>query len=312
MSGNAEIRKLLQQKLGVEQAQLYKRATAIANSLSIKTSDAILVLAAKNSINLHKHGFASAKLEEIRKLLPHVSGANSPAPAPVAASPKGKRGRSKSKKGFKVKVQDAEDDPILSKATHAEMLAMIPVYQTLYTMENSIRQFINRVLTATHGKDWWDKLAPRGLKETVAKRTKEESVNAWHQKRSANSIDYLDLDQLPALIRATQADFVPTFFKTVEWFQHFVDEVYQSRCVVCHMNPLIQNNVDGVGLRFNHWENLVKEKIGEVRKLEGKVPAALEVAVTSVEPAGAVNVPSVVEATPEEVGGGISSKPSTI
>src|SRR5713226_800153 len=128
MSGNAEIRKLLQQKLGVEQAQLYKRAEAVANSLSIKTSDAILVLAAKNNINLHKHGIASAKLEEIRKLLPHVSATNSP--APVAASPKGKRGRSK--KGFKVKVQDAEDDPILSKATHAEMLAMVPVYQTLY------------------------------------------------------------------------------------------------------------------------------------------------------------------------------------
>jgi hypothetical protein len=270
MAGNADIRKLLQQKLGVEQAQLYKRAEAITNSLSIKTSDAILVLAAKNNINLHKHGIASAKLEEIRKLLPHVWAANSPAPAPVDASPKGKRGKSKSKKGFKVKVQDAEDDPILSKATHAEMLAMIPVYQTLYTLENSIRQFINRVLTATHGKDWWDKLAPRGLKETVAKRTKEESVNAWHQKRSSNSIDYLDLDQLPALIRATQVDFVPTFFKTVEWFQHFVDEVYQSRCVVCHMNPLIQNNVDGVGLRFNHWENLVKEKIGEVQKLEAK------------------------------------------
>lgn len=300
MAGNADIRKLLQQKLGVERAQLYKRAETIANSLSIQTSDAILVLAAKNNINLHKHGIASAKLEEIRKLLPHVSAVNSPAPAPVAASPKGKSGRSKSKKGFKVKVQDAEDDPILSTATHAEMLAMIPVYQTLYTMENSIRQFINRVLTATHGKDWWDKLAPRGLKETVAKRTKEESVNAWHQKRSANSIDYLDLDQLPALIRATQADFVPTFFKTVEWFQHFVDEVYQSRCVVCHMNPLIQNNVDGVGLRFNHWENLVKEKIGEVRKLEDKGTTAttVEVATLPIVPAVAADPPSLPRVPP--------------
>jgi|SRR5208282_3639866 len=302
MASNADIRKLLQQKLGIEQAQLYKRAEAVANSLSIKTSDAILVLAAKKNINLHKHGIASAKLEEIRKLLPHVSATNSPAPAPVAASPEGKRSKSKSKRGFKVKVQDAEDDPILSKATHAEMLAMIPVYQTLYTLENSIRQFINRVLTATHGKDWWDKLAPRGLKETVAKRTKEESVNAWHQKRSSNSIDYLDLDQLPALIRATQADFVPTFFKTVEWFQHFVDEVYQSRCVVCHMNPLIQNNVDGVGLRFNHWENLVKEKIDEVRKLE-RVGSAANVQASPVQPTVAVAIPASAGPTPQEAGG---------
>jgi hypothetical protein len=157
MAGKADIRKLLQQKLGVERAQLYNRAGTIANSLSIKTSDAILVLAAKSHINLQKHGIASAKLEEIRKLLPHVSATTPSVAVPVAASSNAKRGRAKSKKGFKVKVQDAEDDPILSKATHAEMLAMIPVYQTLYTLENSIRQFINRVLTATHGKEWWDK-----------------------------------------------------------------------------------------------------------------------------------------------------------
>ncbi len=136
MAGNADIRNLLQQKLKVERAQLYKRAETIANSLSIKTSDAILVLAAKNSINLHKHGIASAKLEEIRKLLPHLSAATPSVAVPVATSSNNKRGKTKSKKGFKVKVQDAEDDPILSKATHAEMLAMIPVYQTLYTLEN--------------------------------------------------------------------------------------------------------------------------------------------------------------------------------
>ena len=127
MAGKTDIRKLLQQKLGVERAQLYNRAAAIANSLSIKTSDAILVLAAKSHINLQKHGVASAKLEEIRKLLPHVSAATVSVAVPVAASSKAKRGKAKSKKGFKVKVQDAEDDPILSKATHAEMLAMIPV-----------------------------------------------------------------------------------------------------------------------------------------------------------------------------------------
>jgi hypothetical protein len=296
MSGNAEIRKQLQQRLGVERAQLYKRAEVVANSLSIKTSNAILVLAAKNNINLHKHGIASVKLEEIRKLLPHVAAPNLSAPAPVVASPKGKRGGSKSKRGFKVKVQDAEDDPILSKATHAEMEAMVPVYKALYTLENSIRQFLTRVLVAKHGEKWWDKLATRDLQRTYDNNTKAEAVNAWHQRRSTNPIDYIDLDQLPDLVRAAQKDFVPTFFKNEGWFQHFVEEVYQSRCVVCHMNPLNQNNVDNVGIKFNQWETLVKAKIGEVQKLEGKVPAVPAVAVAPVEPAAAVNVPSVAEA----------------
>lgn len=298
MARNAGLRKLLQQKLGVERAQLYKRAEALASSLSCDTSDAILVLAQRNGINLKKYGgdLSPAKLKEIRELSSHATAATAAAVPLPAASSKGKRGKPKSKKSFRVKVQDEEDDPILSHKTHDEMEAMVPVYKKLYTLENSIRQFITRVLKAKHGEYWWNKIAPRGLKDTLAKRMKDESVNAWHQKRSSNPIDYADLDQLPALIRQAQSDFVPTFFKSVEWFQHFVDEVYPSRCVVCHMNPLIQNNVDGVGVKFNYWENLVKEKIGEVKKLEEKAaePQVLAepVPVSPVQPAVSVATPT--------------------
>ena len=165
-------------------------------------------------------------------------------------------------------MQKPENDPILAKATRDEMEAMVPVYKTLYQLENSIRQFIARVLRAKQGENWWDKLAPRGLKDHLAKRTTDDEINAWHQKRSANPIDYLDLNQLPALVRATQTDFVPPFFPTYEWFQQFIEEVYRSRCVVCHMNPLIQPNVDAVAVRFNQWELLVKGKAADVENLE--------------------------------------------
>jgi len=314
MARNADLRKMLQQKLGIERAQLYKRAETLANSLSCTTSEAILVLAQKSGINLKKHGgdLSAERLKEIRELVSHVPASTLAAAAPVAARSSGKRGKAKSKRPFKVKVQDADDDPILPKTTHAEMEAMVPVFKTLYTMENSIRQFINRVLTATHGKDWWNQVAPRGLRDTVAKRMKEESVNAWHQKRSSNPIEYLDLDQLPSLVRQAQADFAPTFFKTVEWFQHFIDEVYQSRCVVCHMNPLTQNNVDGVGLRFNHWENLVKEKIGEVHSLEGKVFTAPEAQLSPVQPTAVMEAPSTPASAHPEVAGRDSSKTSPV
>ncbi|MFZ0861485.1 MAG: hypothetical protein WCA27_13590 [Candidatus Sulfotelmatobacter sp.] len=268
MRSNTWIRKLLEQKLDVKRAQLYNLAKQVADSLSISTADAILVLAAKNNINLHKHGpdLSKEKLDEIRRLVPQLP-ANTNA-ATVGTIPGGKRNTPKAKKVFQVKLEKAEDDPVLSAATHAEMEAMVKVYEVLYQLENSIRQLITRVLKANHGDNWWDKLAPRGLKDTLAKRTRDEEINAWHQKRSTNPIDYLDLDQLPALVRAAQADFVPAFFRSIEWFQHFIDEVYVSRCVVCHMNPLNQTNVDGVGLAFNKWETLAKRKILNVEKLE--------------------------------------------
>jgi hypothetical protein len=268
MARNGELRKLLEQKLGVGQAQLYKNAKEFSDSLSISTGDAILVLAVKNHINLHKIGvdLPVGKLDQIRGLLPYVPTTNTATSAPQKSD--GKRSAPKVKKVFKVKLEKAKDDPILDKTTRAEIETMVPVYQTLSELENSIRQFIVRVLKAKHGKDWWEKKAPGTPKEQVAKRMKDDQINAWHQKRSANPIDYLDLNQLPALVRATQADFVDAFFPSTEWFQQFIDEVYRSRCVVCHMNPLTQNNVDGVALRFNQWQELVKAKIADVEKLE--------------------------------------------
>jgi hypothetical protein len=276
MARNEDLRKLLEKKLNVKQAQLYHIAQGIANSLSISTGDAMLVLAAKNQINLHKHGgnLPAGKLDQIRGLLPYLPAAQATAAPAVSSGRNGRRGAARPKRVFKVKLEKPENDPILDRVTLTEMEAMALVYRTLYQLENSIRQFIARVLKAQNGKDWWDKKAPQTPKEQVAKRMKDDQINAWHQKRSANPIDYLDLNQLPALVRAAQSDFVDAFFPSTEWFQQFIDEVYRSRCVVCHMNPLTQNNVDGVGLRFNQWEELVKAKTADLKKLENPASAA--------------------------------------
>ena len=93
MARNGDLRKLLEKKLDVKQAQLYRIAQGIANSLSISTGDAMLVLAAKNQINLQKHGgnLPAGKLEQIRGLLPYLP-ATAQATA-TASAPSGSNGR---------------------------------------------------------------------------------------------------------------------------------------------------------------------------------------------------------------------------
>jgi hypothetical protein len=263
---------LLQEKLKIKRAQVYNRASVIADSLSVSTGDGLLVLAAQEKINLHKHGYPPAKVEKIRGL---VALAPVPGKIPAIETSVGPR-RSKlkaarPKPAFRVKLQkSATEDPLLSPAVLNDVKAMVQVYETLYRLENSIRVFITRVLSAKHGANWWDAVAPNGHKTRVQARTQDEEVNAWHQKRSRSPIDYLDLDQLPALVRNNQAAFVPAFFASAEWFQHFIEELYRSRCVGCHMNPLTQTNIDAVGVRFNQWQTLVKEKLAGLEQLEAR------------------------------------------
>ena len=271
MAQNGKIRGLLAEKLGVKNTRLYAIAKDVSDSLSISTADAILLLAAKNGINLHKYGgdLPEGKIEKIRELLPYLPQRTAtPTPAMPSNGQSRSRGtRQKKKVSSRVKLMRPEQDPILEKSTLDEMEAMTPVYEVLYHLENSMRQFINRVLRAKHGADWWNKVAPRGLRETVEDRTREDEINGWHQKRSKEPIDYLDLKQLPALVRATQPDFVSQFFPNLEWFQQFVDELYRSRCVISHMNPLIQTNIDAVHVRFNQWQQLMKAKLGDLKAL---------------------------------------------
>jgi hypothetical protein len=289
------IHKLLGQKLNLKRAQVYKLAKEIADTLSIKTSDGMLVLAAQQRINLHKYGVAAAEVDRIRGLVRHVPAPSQPIAASSEATAKNRKLNSVRKKNaFKVKVHRSEQiDPLLSNAKLNEMKAMVQVYEILYHLENSIREFISRVLTAKQGSGWWQNIAlPRTPREKVSTRTRDDEINAWHQKRSSREIDYLDLNELPALVRAAQTDFVPAFFESIEWFQQLISELYRSRCVVCHMNPLTQNNVDAVGVRFNHWQNLVKAKLAQLEQLEAQ--AASQPPVQAVAPAApAVSIPPV-------------------
>lgn len=275
------IHKLLGQKLNLKKAQVYRRAKDIADTLSIKTGDGMLVLAAQHKINLHKYGVSAPDVDRIRNLVNHAPAQSKPVPE---ANGSGRNGRKldavRKKNAFKVKVHRSEQvDPLLPNAKLNEMKAMVQVYEILYHLENSIREFISRVLTAQHGSGWWQNIAlPRTPKEKVAARTRDDEINAWHQKRSTREIDYLDLNELPALVRAAQTDFVPAFFESIEWFQQLIAELYRSRCVVCHMNPLTQNNVDAVGVRFNHWQNLVKAKLPQLEQMEAQANSQSPVA----------------------------------
>lgn len=271
MAKNSKVRELLQSKLRVERAQLYSLAKKVSDSLSISTADAILLLAAKNGINLQKHieTIPEEKIAQVRSLLPFVSQPSEPImSSPATQRTPGPHSGKRNSLRTKVKLLKTEDDVILEKKVLDEMDAMVPVYKVLYRLENSMRALIRRVLRAKYGPNWWELYAPQGLKDTVKKRTADEAVNAWHQKRSTDPINYVDLNQLPALIRATQADFVPAFFPSLEWYQQFVDEVYRSRCVVSHMNPLIASNIDAVAVRFNQWQQLTQQKIEQLKGLE--------------------------------------------
>lgn len=253
-----DLRSLLATRLGISERQLYNRAEELANRASLKKAEAIWVLAAHNQINLSKY-LPPEVVDRVRTLLLQI-----PAPPRGAAAPAAKRTAQTPSKAalreFVVAREFRGTDPILTGQVLGEAREMAAVYPTLYVLENSMREFIRRIVDARLGVPWWTTQSPASIRRQIASRMTEEEKHAWHQRRGDHPIDYLDLKELPTVVRASEETFVPDFLPSLRWFEQFIEELYQSRCVVCHMNPLETDNIQDVKLRLKKWQKHAGEK----------------------------------------------------
>jgi len=253
---SGELRSVLANKLGISERQVYNRAQELENRASIKVSDAIWVLAAQNQINLTKY-LPPEVVDRVRRLLSEI-----PAPARTVKLPSGRpeKIRKVAPKEFVVARHFKGSDPILPVQVFEEAREMSAVYPLLYLLENSVREFLRRIVDARLTKEWWTTTAPSKIKDRILSRMSDEQKHAWHQRRGSHPVDYLDFNELPLVVKNNEALFVPDFLPDVHWFDQFVIEAYKSRCVVCHMNPLENDNVQDVKLKLKKWQRHVEAK----------------------------------------------------
>ena len=134
---------------------------------------------------------------------------------------------------------------------------MAEVFPFLYVMENSIRVFLTKALLKYCGNDWWNTHA-KSLHNLIAERKKSEAKNAWHQKRSVQNIDYLDMKDLIVLANKVDTRLVTDgILPKRDWLKNIIEEVYESRCVLCHMNPLEDDSIRLIEVQYTKWTNQI-------------------------------------------------------
>lgn len=254
-----ELRKALLNKLNITRQALYERCKSLKKQVPMTTEDAVCVIAQRAGIILDKYVDVDT-ISRIRALITQLS----PATPPPSDRTLKKRDQSAKQYVISIGKDFRLTDPILSSKVLLEASEMSTVYSHIYVLENSVREFIDRVMTDNYGKDWWDSQAPSELRKDVKKRMSEDQRDSWHQKRGARPIDYLDLKDLPRLVSKIQHIVVPAIIPSYDWFKLLIEELYKSRCVVCHMNPLDKNNVKAVEVRFTHWEKQISKKKSQI------------------------------------------------
>ena len=252
---NRQLRKALLKKLNITPQALSYRVQQLKKSHPMTTEDATYIIAQQERIILDKYLDVDT-VNRIRDIFQQIS---FPIQAKSTKRKDVKEKKSPTENTITIGKEFRATDPILPRRKLLEAKEMAAVYPLLYVLENSIREVIDLKMISLFGQNWWEQ-APSKLKRHVRGRMADEQKNSWHQRRGDRPIDYLDLEELPSLMRKIEREVVPEIIPTFEWFNQLVEEVYKSRCVLCHMNPLDSSNIQAVKLRLHQWQNQVNAK----------------------------------------------------
>jgi len=251
-----ELKKALLNKLGVTPQALSQQAQKIKELVPMTTEQAVCIIAQRKGIKLDKY-LDEEEIHLIRGLLQQVT-----PPLQITTKKVERKTEKQAPRQYVIRIgkQFKFTDPLLPLSKLNEANEMSDIFPYLYVIENSVREFIHRIMTSQYGSNWWDSQAPPELQKEVIKRMSYDKRDSWHQRRGTRPIDYLDLKDLPRLMNKLEKVIVPDIISDLAWFRELVKQVYKSRCVVCHMNPLDKDNADAVLVWFNQWQKQINAK----------------------------------------------------
>lgn len=262
---NSAIKAKLLAKLDVSPQRLSQLVGARKREFPMSTPLAVYTIAHENAIDLSKH-LSTDETSEVRNLVASLRSGQSAQASPACATKASVKKAAPKDVKVKIASVDVGKIPALKPSHAADAKRMSErVYPTLYVFENSLRDLIEAVLRAKHGKNWWTEAVPTKVRETAAKHKADEATNPWHGARSGREIDYILLNELWAIIKDNWGDF-KHLFPDQPWIQTLITrDMNVSRRVLAHMTPLSADDITGIEASFRKWVN-------QLRAVEDKIP----------------------------------------
>ena len=251
--------KRLQKKLQISEGALKKRIQRKANELGISTKIALPVLSSIENVSIQNElkkmepeekSIFQLAISNIKKEENSISMNKTPA----------------SKHSFKKKHIVEQDNLFLDNRIINEAYKMAEkAYLILYFFENSLRNFINKVMTNEFGSNWWDtKMTTKKLKriaEEVERREVKDKNLYWHSKRKGHELNYSDFDHLKNIIDTYSSNFKKYFIgrhKETYWITSKIFESFPSRNVTAHNNPLTDKDIKRLEANYSEWHDQIK------------------------------------------------------
>lgn len=162
---------------------------------------------------------------------------------------------------FKLKPKTSQSIPFLDSKIEEDAIKMAEgPYITLYLLENSIRKFIDYLLTNKYKtKEWWKHAVKNvNLLNKVNDRKNLEGINKWHVPRGKSEIFYVDLEDLTYFFNK-EKDVFKQYLDIELWTTIIKKMIKLSRNIISHHNPLPKKEITRLNQFLEDWKKQVKD-----------------------------------------------------
>jgi hypothetical protein len=157
------------------------------------------------------------------------------------------------------KTLEADQDyyPQIENAIRVEAASMAPHYEIIYSLETTIRVFVDDLLATSEAPNsWWnDTRVPSHIKKEAGDRMKRE-VDSGMTPRSDEPLDYTTFGELGQII-IQNWDVFGAVFSSKKAVERVMGNLNSLRGPIAHCSPLAEDEVVRLRLSVRDWFRLM-------------------------------------------------------
>lgn len=146
---------------------------------------------------------------------------------------------------------DLLDDELVNTAKQ-----MSTVYTAIAAFENTVRQFVIKILIENKGENWWEESVSDKIRTKAESRKHEEEKIRWHTPRGDSLINYVEFGDL-ASIMSQNLELFEDHIISIEWARQIFNTLERSRNVIMHSGELGKRDIERIGIHIRDWINQV-------------------------------------------------------
>ena len=129
---------------------------------------------------------------------------------------------------------------------------MATVYTSISAFENTVRQFVVKVLLEHKGENWWENCVSEKIRKMAETRKKEEEKIRWHTPRGDSMINYVEFGDLASIMQQNYELF-EIHIISIDWARQIFQTLERSRNVIMHSGELGRRDIERIGTNIRDW-----------------------------------------------------------